>query len=226
MLLYYITDRKSFRGGDSQQRSALLGRMAAAASVGVDYIQLREKDLLPRDLEGLAREAMRLVRENSTTAKLLINSRTDIALACGADGVHLASGELAASEVRALWAHASASAPLIGVSAHSVAEVRYSEAHGADFAVLAPIFEKANTDVAPIGLETLQAACARTEPVGNTEAVARSEFAVLALGGVTLENASACMAAGAAGLAGIRLFQNGDINETVQRLREERQLQS
>ena len=210
MLLYYITDRKSLAGTDAQQRSRLLVRIGEAAHAGVDYIQLREKDLAARDLERLARDAVQIVRENSATAKLLINGRADVALASGADGVHLPAGELAASEVRALWMQASDRAPVIAVSAHTIAEVRAAAADGADFAVLAPIFEKAHTDVRPVGIDALRAACAST---------LRAEFAVLALGGVTLANVEACLAAGAAGVAGIRLFQNGDIVETVRRLR-------
>jgi thiamine-phosphate pyrophosphorylase len=106
---------------------------------------------------------------------------------------------------------ASERAPVIAVSAHTVEEVRAAADQGAKFAVLAPIFEKANTDVRPIGLDALRVACAST---------LRAESAVLALGGVTLANAGVCLEAGAAGVAGIRLFQNGDIVETVRRLRE------
>ena len=210
MLLYYITDRKSLAGTDAQQRSRLLVRIGEAAHAGVDYIQLREKDLAARDLERLARDAVQIVRENSATAKLLINGRADVALASGADGVHLPAGELAASEVRALWMQASDRAPVVAVSAHTIEEVRAAADQGASFAVLAPIFEKAHTDVRPVGIDALRAACASTLP---------AEFAVLALGGVTLANVEACLAAGAAGVAGIRLFQNGDIVETVRRLR-------
>ncbi|MGA3315710.1 MAG: thiamine phosphate synthase [Candidatus Korobacteraceae bacterium] len=211
MLLYYITDRKGLAGTDAQQRSRLLVRIGEAAHAGVDYIQLREKDLAARDLERLAREAVRTVREHSATAKLLINGRTDVALASGADGVHLPAGELDASDVRALWMQASDRAPVIAVSAHTIQEVRAAAADGANFAVLAPIFEKAHTGVQGIGIDALRAACASTLP---------AEFAILALGGVTLANARACLAAGTAGVAGIRLFQNGDIVETVRRLRE------
>ncbi len=133
MLLYYITDRKAFRGGDAGQRLAVLHRIAEAARAGVDLIQLREKDLTARKLECLAHEAVRAVRESSGTTKLLINGRTDIALACDADGIHLPGGEIAASETRTLWMKCSERPPTIGVSAHSVEEVRYAEAHGAEF---------------------------------------------------------------------------------------------
>jgi thiamine-phosphate pyrophosphorylase len=215
MLLYYITDRKSLAGTDAQQCNQLLTKIGAAADAGVDCIQLREKDLAARDLERLAREAVRMVRDHSATAKLLVNSRADVALVSGADGVHLPADELDASEVRALWMRASDREPMIGISAHTVAEARDAAAHGANFAVLAPIFEKAHTDMRGMGLDVLRTACAAA-PDGELQ----PHFAVLALGGVTLSNARACLDTGAAGVAGIRLFQNGDVAETVRRLRE------
>jgi len=220
MLLYYITDRTSLAGTDAQQRNQLLARIGGAAHAGVDYIQLREKDLAVRDLERLARDAVRAIREHSATTKLLVNGRTDIALASGADGVHLPAGELAASEVRALWMQVSDRAPVVAVSAHTVAEVLAAADQGANFAVLAPIFEKPHTDAQGIGIDALRAAFVESPPPGNTGSAPQHCFAVLALGGVTLANAGACLAAGAAGVAGIRLFQNGDIVETVRRLRE------
>lgn len=219
MLLYYITDRKSLAATDAQQRSRLLDRIAEAAHAGVDYIQLREKDLAARDLERLARDAVRMVRDHSAAAKLLINGRTDVALASGADGVHLPAGDLAASEVRALWMQASDRVPMIAVSAHTLEEVRAAAADRANFAVLGPIFEKAHTDVQGISIDALRVAGAESTPPDTTESVPQS-FAILALGGVTLANAGICLAAGAAGVAGIRLFQNGDILETVRRLRQ------
>ena len=208
MLLYYITDRKGLTGTDAQQHSRLLARIGEAVHAGVDYIQLREKDLADPDLERLACDAVRTVREHSASTKLLINGRADIALAAGADGVHLPAGGQNASDVRVQWMRDSDGGPVIGVSAHTIEEVRTAAEQGADFAVLAPIFEKVNTNAQPIGLGALRAACA-------TEG-----FAVLALGGVTAANAAFCLEAGAAGVAGIRLFQNGDIAETVRRLRE------
>ena len=218
MLLYYITDRNGFPGTEAERRAALLRRIGEAAHAGVDYIQLREKDLAPRILEELAHETVRIVRDHSQLTRLLINGRSDIALACGADGVHLPSGELPASEVRALWTKSSARKPVIGVSAHSIAEVREAEAHGADFAVLAPIFEKERSS-AGIGVGILHDACAGVATPGDVEAPYFGRFAVLALGGVNLRNARACLEAGAAGIAGIRLFQNAEIAQTVRLLR-------
>lgn len=219
MLLYYITDRERF-GTNAEQRTSLLRRIAEAAGAGVDYIQLREKDLCSRDLEHLTREAVRAVRDNSSNTKLLISARADVALACGADGVHLPCDELPASEIRSLWMKCCHREPLIGVSAHSSAEVWEAEAHGASFAVLAPIFEKVQTAVKGIGLDVLREACSVADERGDVHAPGLGRFAVLALGGVNLTNARACLEAGAAGLAGIRLFQSGDLLETVRKLRE------
>jgi thiamine-phosphate pyrophosphorylase len=215
MLLYYITDRRAFPGSDAKQCDALLRRIADAARAGVDYIQLREKDLSARELERLARDAVQAVCNNSAATKLLINGRADVALACSADGVHLPGGELTASEVRTLWTRCCKTEPLIGVSAHSTADVRCAKAQGADFAVLAPIFEKAQTVAPGIGVEELRGASRLAGDPSSTD-----RFAVLALGGVTVSNAKFCIAAGAAGVAGIRLFQRGDVFETVWRLRQ------
>src|SRR5271169_1046371 len=207
MLLCYITDRRGFAGDDAEQRTALLRRIAEAARVGVDYIQLREKDLQAAQLELLAREAIHLLRENSATTKLLINTHADIALAVGADGVHLPAESSPVAEVRAFWLRHTNRAPLIGFSAHSVAGVQQAESDGANFAVLAPIFEKVDTGTKGIGLEVLREACAE------------SQIPVLALGGVNLINAPACLDAGAAGIAGVRLYQHGDVSRTVNALR-------
>lgn len=225
MLLYYITDRKQLPGGDAEQRSALLAAIVRAARAGVDFIQLREKDLRLRDLELLAREALHAVRENSATTRLLINSRTDVALALGLDGVHLTSTDLGPAEVRAIHAAANRTrAPLspfvVAVSCHSASDVRLGESHGADFVVLAPIFEKIQARQSGIGLDALSQAARQNPPDLRVEAGDnRVGIPVLALGGVTLENAAACIVAGAAGVAGIRLFQREDVTEVVKRLK-------
>lgn len=219
MLLYYITDRRGFPGTGSDQRRSLLSRVQDASAAGVDYIQLREKDLNVRELEVLAKEVVGMVRAASKTTRVLINQHAEVALASGADGIHLPGGSLPPSEIRALWHRSCTRTPVIAVSAHTVAEVRYAEAQGADFAVLAPIFEKPNTDVPALGLRTLSLACGGVPPPDNTEAAPRSTFSVLALGGVNLQNTAVCLAAGASGIAGIRLFQCGSITETVRLLR-------
>ena len=205
MLLYYITDRTQFPGDEADRRRRLLEKIAEAARCGVDYIQLREKDLTTRELERLAGKAMANIPANSRT-RLLINSRLDVALACGAHGVHLPSNSLQASEARAILMRAGQSRPILGVSTHSEAEVASAEAHGADFVVFGPAFEKNGT----ANLNGLQ----------QLAAVSRRSMPVLALGGITLENAEQCLAAGASGIAAIRLFQQEDVPRLVKKLRE------
>lgn len=211
-LLYYITDRSQLQGDEPARRRALLAKIAEVARAGVDYIQLREKDLGARQLEALAREAVAAVRKGSSSTHLLINSRTDVALAAGADGVHLRSKDVSPEEVRRIWAECSAGAlarekPCIAASCHVRGDVDRAQSGAADFAVFAPVFGKRNASgTQPAGLAALQEAC-------------RAKIPVLALGGVTLENAASCLNAGAAGVAGIRLFQENKIEDVVRALR-------
>jgi thiamine-phosphate pyrophosphorylase len=207
--LYYITDRRQFAGGAQEQEERLLAKIAECVAAGVEYIQLREKDLEARELENLAHKAMAAIEGSRT--KLLINARTDVALACGAHGVHLPANAIAPSEVRSIFVRAGRSEPVIGVSAHSNSEVASAESHGASFAVFGPVFEKkgsANRE----GLEQLREICHRTE-------AAQPPMPTWALGGITLENAGLCAAVGAAGIAAIRLFQQNDVHAVVKKLR-------
>jgi len=207
-LLYYITDRSQFRGDERARRRDLLAKVAEAARARVDYIQLREKGLSTRELEMLAREAVAMVRENSSLTRLLINSRTDVALAAGADGVHLRADDVGPREARQA-AHRPLSTDhfLVAASCHSNEEVIRADSEGADFAVFGPIFGKNNAPGRqPTGLAALHEAC-------------RAKIPVLALGGVTMENAASCLEAGAAGVAGIRLFQENKIEDVVRALR-------
>ena len=219
-LFYYITDRTAFPGDEPSRRRRLLEKIREAARAGVDYIELREKDLPTRDLESLARETMGVVRscaqlktENrKPRTALLINSRTDVAIAVEADGVQLRSDDVSPQEVSTVWQCGAGSParqlsrrdPVIGVSCHYPREVTQAAAAGATFAVFAPVFEK--KDASPTGLFALKQACDTNIPV-------------LALGGITLENAQSCLAAGAAGIAAIRLFQDDDIATVVKQLR-------
>ena len=219
-LLCYITDRTAFPGDESARRTRLLEKIGEAARCGVDYVQLREKDLPGRELERLAREVVRVVRSSSKRkTRLLINSRTDVALAVGADGVHLRTEDISPEEVRKVWSRVVAPSapsgqglarenqPAIGVSCHSPEEVVQAAAKGADFAVFAPVFEKKDLSGGRVaGLVALQEAC-------------RASIPVLALGGMTLQNAESCLNAGAAGIAAIRLFQENNIAEVVRKFR-------
>lgn len=223
-LLYYITDRTAFSGDEPARRRRLLEKIAEATRAGVEYIQLREKDLLTRDLESLAREAVNMIRESAPPRietrdprpVLLINSRTDVALAVQADGVHLRSDDISPQEVRKIWSKCRADTParqlssrdpLIAVSCHTPAEVAQAAASSATFAVFAPVFEKKGAPSAnPTGLAMLSEACETSIPV-------------LALGGITVSNAHSCLQARAAGIAAVRLFQENDIEQVAHTLR-------
>jgi len=209
VLLYYITDRTQFSGSENQRRVRLLDRMAEAARCGIDLVQLREKDLPARDLESLAQSAVEIVRASGSSTRLLINSRTDVALAVGTDGVHLRSHDISPADVRKISRQVEAEAELaVGVSCHTEQDVTAARDAGAQFVVFGPVFEKPGApESAVTGIARLRSAC-------------RQGIPVLALGGITVENAASCIEAEAAGVAGVRLFQEGELAKTVKTLRE------
>jgi thiamine-phosphate pyrophosphorylase len=202
-ILYYITDSSRLACAGQERPEKLLERIRAAFAAGVDWVQVREKRMSTRQLCRLVARAAGLPEKGP--GRLLVNERLDIALSCGADGVHLPADSLPISVVRG----AAPAGFLIGASCHSVAEVEAAAGAGASFAVLGPIFPTPGKGP-PLGIEVLREACER---------VAGQNFPVLALGGITLENAAACLAAGAAGLAAIRLFQSGDVGRVVNETR-------
>lgn len=185
----------------------MLERIAEAARLGVDFIQLREKDLSGRDLEELAVKAVQRVRSANSRTRLLINSRTDVAIAADADGVHLRSNDISPKIVRDVCHLARPGRdPIIAVSCHTVSDVVSAKTAGADFVVFGPVFEKKGRGESVAGIEGLRSVC-------------QSGIRVLALGGVTTENAARCVDTGAIGVAGIRLFQEGDLEATLKKLR-------
>jgi thiamine-phosphate pyrophosphorylase len=208
MLLYAITDRHQLPGSESDQRAALVSLARSWAQHNIDYIQLREKDLASSDLLELTKQIVAAVREQSTHTRILLNGPAEIALDTNADGVHLpaSAASNAAEQARDLFA-ATGREAIISHSCHSLKEIlkakeesqRNPHATITNTLILyAPVFEKSLTgkDLFPgRGLDALRAAADAARPIP-----------VFALGGVTPENAASCVAAGATGIAAIRMF--------------------
>ncbi len=215
-LLCYVTDRRSLPDFElGKARETLLSKIQAAARAGVDWIQIREKDLSGRDCTSLAQEvllrAAKSPARNGASARILVNDRLDVALSERAGGVHLGEKSLPPSEARRLVNAVIPSQDfLIGASCHSLEAARSAASDGADYLFFGPIFTTPSKAAfgAPQSLERLGEVCRAVS------------IPVLAIGGITLENAPDCLAAGAAGIAAIRLFQNArDIFSPVQSLR-------
>lgn len=193
MKLYAITDRTLFAGMD-----ALMAQVALWAKGGIDFLQIREKDLAADDLATLATAIVHAAQLSGSPMRVLLNGPFEIAASTGCDGVHLTANlpSSAIADARALMGEAVAE-PVISVSCHTLSEIERARDHGATLAIFAPVFEKrSRTETVPgQGLEALTEACQLAAPMP-----------VFALGGVSIENAQDCVNAGAAGIAAIRLF--------------------
>ena len=186
--LCYITDRLALGA------KPLLPLIQEAVRAGVDLIQIREKDLATRPLVELVRATVECAR--GTATRVAVNDRLDVALALGANGVHLGTQSLPVQAVRP-WV---ADDFLIGVSCHSLQEALAAESGGADYIVFGPIFAT-HSKLAyglPSGLGKLR------------QVAARVKIPLLALGGVSVQSVKPCLSAGATGIAGISVFQNSD----------------
>jgi thiamine-phosphate pyrophosphorylase len=197
MLRYAITDRALFGGSTDTQDALLDGILTLAGSM--DSLQIRERDLSAAELERFTTRVIAALSHLPTRPRVLVNHRADIAMVCGADGVHLrspANGELSPEDVLAMYEKAALPRPVISASCHSLEEI--AACRGAELILFGPVFEKVVTganSIPGLGLESLRRACVSAHP-GK----------VFALGGVTEANAVSCIEAGAAGVAGIRLF--------------------
>ena len=190
-MLCLVTDRRRLLPGAASLESArrcVLEQAQYAVDARIDLIHLRERDLSSADLAALAADLLRLTRRTAT--RVVINDRLDVALACGADGVHLRADSFTVTAARRLVP----SSFLVGRSVHSVSEA--PAADGADYIVAGTVFPTASKGGAGacIGVEGLRAI---------VRAVAAP---VLAIGGISIERAGDVAAAGAAGIAGIGLF--------------------
>jgi thiamine-phosphate pyrophosphorylase len=192
--LFYITDRTQLKS------TTLEATIAQAIAAGVDWVQIREKDLPARRLLAVAETAVQHARRLGHT-RVMVNDRLDVALAAQAHGVHLGTRSMPVDVVRRL-------APpefLVGVSCHSLAEALAAEKAGADYLLLGPIFSTPSKLQygPPLGLATLR------------EVTLQISIPVIALGGITADRVAACREHGAAGIAAIRLFQEADSIQNV-----------
>ena len=187
-IIYPITSGK-------QTPHEILQLVRAAVDAEVPLFQIREKTLHARVLFELAVRAAEITRGSRT--RLLVNDRSDIARAAGADGVHLTTRSLPVEVVRSIYGDEF----LIGVSTHSLDEARAARAGGADFVVFGPVFETESKRAygPPQGLDKLAEV---TRELG--------EFPVVAIGGVTLDNVDACFQVGARGIAAIGMFSDAE----------------
>jgi thiamine-phosphate pyrophosphorylase len=206
-ILCYVTDRKSLGSqGVGDNRTELLHCIVAAAGAGVDWIQIREKDLSGKEISLLVRDSLTLAKSsnppNGQCTRILVNDRLDVAFAEQAGGVHLGENSLPLRNV-STWLGSPSKRPalldfLVGVSCHSVENALDAARHGADYVFFGPVFATPSKTAfgGPQGLDRLREVCsAMTLPV-------------LAIGGITRENAPLCLEAGAAGIAAIRFFQD------------------
>lgn len=193
----------------SDEFTSLLAQVEAAVTAHVTLIQLREKHLRPRVLYELAARAAEICRRRGNT-RVLVNDRADIARAARTDGVHLTTQSLDAAIVRRAVVKGDRDF-LIGVSTHTLDEARAARDAGANFAVFGPVFETPAKWPAgrPANLDRL-----------NEATCALGPFPLLALGGITRENAHQALRAGAQGIAAIRLFRDarklGEIVEAIE----------
>jgi thiamine-phosphate pyrophosphorylase len=211
-ILCYVTDRRILpleNPGDASE--ALLPKIGAVAAAGIDWIQIRDKDLSGKDATDLTNKALQRAAKaaaRATPARILVNDRLDVALSERAGGVHLGEKSLPVVEARRLTvSRVPGQDFLIGVSCHSLEAAKAAEKDGADYIFYGPVFATPSKVAygTPQGLDRLAEVCHSVS------------LPVLAIGGVTPENAASCLAAGAKGIAAIRLFQDAQDLEVLVR---------
>jgi thiamine-phosphate pyrophosphorylase len=189
-----VTDRRRLSG------CALPDLIRAAARAGLDFVQVREKDLAGGALLALTRAAVEATAGSGT--RVLVNGRPDVALAAGAHGVQLPADGLPVAAVRAAFGTL-----LVGASCHSLDAARAAADAGADLLVVGPVFATPGKETRTLGAAGLAAL---------TQAV---RVPVFAIGGIDADSAVRAVAAGARGVAAIRFFLRGDAATAVHALR-------
>ena len=207
-LLCYVTDRHSLRiANPTDSLPALIQKIEEFVAAGIDWVQIREKDLPARELALLTRQALGIAAKysakRSSAIRVLVNDRLDVAIGDRADGVHLGERCVPVAEAKRLVESAIRKQTieqsfLIGASCHSIEAAQTAERDGADYIFFGPVFSTPSkaTYGEPQGLTRLTDLCRLVA------------IPVLAIGGITAENANSCLQAGATGLAAIRLFQD------------------
>lgn len=204
-IVCYVTDSLSL--GDSLD---LVEAIWGTLDCGVDWIQIREKDMATREMLKLTRCAIEAARSRSddsaNTARIFVNDRLDVALAASAAGVHLGSESIPIAEAVNWWRSGHAPPDFsIGASCHSLEGGLAAERAGASYIFFGPVFDTPSKRSfgAPQGLDRLSEVCAAVK------------IPVIAIGGVNEENAAPCIRAGAGGIAAIRLFQEASDQATL-----------
>ena len=190
-LIYLITKGETTAANFSEKKKGTLDTIKIAAENNVSLIQIREKSLSAKLLFELTVEAARITKKSKSA--LLVNDRADIALAAGADGVHLTAASLSADIIRRVFPDDF----IVGVSAHSLENVLEAKRQKADFAVYGPIFTTPNKGE-PLGLKRLREVCEKVKP-----------FPVLTLGGINETNYESVLEI-AAGFAAIRFLNDAE----------------
>lgn len=199
-LIYLITRGDATAAGFTEKKREILDLIAVAVAAEISLIQIREKNLDARRVFELVAESVKLTRRTTTT-KILVNDRADIALAAGADGIHLTSRSVAADVIRRAFPEDF----IIGVSAHTLADAKTAAKNGADFITFSPVFASPDKGK-PQGLAKLREVCERLKP-----------FPVIALGGVDATNYESVLANGASGFAAIRFLNDANNIKKISR---------
>ena len=215
-ILCYVTDRQALtKSYEMDAREALLQKIRDAADAGVDWIQLREKDLSGKECAALTTAAItrtaRPFASKQGAIRIFVNDRLDVAVSQTAGGVHIGENSLPVEKARELVSSRIPSQDfLIGVSCHSAEASTAAAKGGANYIFFGPVFATPSKAAygAPQGLARLAEVCRAVS------------LPVIAIGGITLDNAAPCLTAGASGIAGIRLFQDAqDLTSLVKELR-------
>ena len=185
-IIYLITKGEATPENFAKKQGEILEIITLMIPYGVTHVQIREKHLSAHLLFKLAAAAANIT--SNTGTKLLVNGRADIALAAGADGVHLPANSLSPRTVRAAFPNDF----VIGVSTHSLEAAESAKKQNADLVTYGPVFSSPGKGP-PKGISCLASVCERL-----------GSFPVIALGGIDKNNFQDVLDAGAAGFAAIR----------------------